>query len=186
MEDSEIVALYWKRAEQAILETMNKYGRYLKSIAYRILFNDADSEECVNDTYRNAWTAMPPHKPEKLGPFLGKITRNIALNMYERMTAEKRGAGEMPAALDELSEIIGSGESVEATVDAYLLSDLINEFLKGLNSETRKIFVRRYWYMSPVKEIADEYGMSESKVKMSLLRTREKLRDYLQKEGYAV
>ena len=92
----------------------------------------------------------------------------------------------MPAALDELSEIIGSGESVEATVDAYLLSDLINEFLKGLNSETRKIFVRRYWYMSPVKEIADEYGMSESKVKMSLLRTREKLRDYLQKEGYAV
>ena len=186
MKDSEIVELYWKRAEQAILETMNQYGRYLYSIAYRILYSNADSEECVNDTYQHAWYAMPPHKPQKLGPFLGKITRNLALNMYERMTAEKRGAGEIPAALDELSEVIRSGESVEANVDASILQDLINEFLGTLNADTRKIFVRRYWYMSSVKEIAEEYGISESKAKMSLMRTREKLREYLRKEGYAV
>ena len=171
MKDSEIVELYWKRAEQAILETMNQYGRYLYSIAYRILYSNADSEECVNDTYQHAWYAMPPHKPQKLGPFLGKITRNLALNMYERMTAEKRGAGETPAALDELSEVIGSEESVEANVDASILQDLINEFLGTLNADTRKIFVRRYWYMSSVKEIAEEYGISESKAKKSLMRT---------------
>ncbi len=185
MEDSKIVELYWQRAEQAISETILKYARYLRSIAFRILHNDADSEECVNDTYAHAWNAMPPHRPQKLGPFLGKITRNLALNMYEHMTAEKRGAGEVPAALDELSEVIGK-ESVRQEVDAVLLSDAINTFLGGLNAETRKIFVRRYWYMSSVKEIADAYGISESKTKMTLLRTREKLREYLQEEGFAV
>lgn len=185
MEDSEIVELYWQRAERAVNETILKYARYLKSIAFHILYNDSDSEECVNDTYTHAWNAMPPHKPQKLGPFLGKITRNLALNMYEKMTAEKRGAGEMPVALDELSEVIGK-ESVQQEVDASFLTDAINTFLGGLNEETRKIFVRRYWYMSSVKEIAAEYGISESKTKMTLLRTREKLRDYLEQEGFAV
>ena len=185
MEDSEIVELYWQRSERAISETMSKYARYLRSIAFRILSNEADSEECVNDTYTHAWTAMPPHRPQKLGPFLGKITRNLALNMYERMTAEKRGAGEVPAALDELSEVIGK-ETVQAEVDAVYLSDSINTFLGTLNEQTRKIFVRRYWYMSSIKEIADDYGISESGAKMTLMRTREKLRDYLREEGYAV
>lgn len=185
MEDSDIVELYWQRSEQAVSETIAKYARYLRSIAYRILYNDADSEECVNDTYSHAWNAMPPHRPQKLGPFLGKITRNLALNMYERMTAEKRGAGEVPAALDELSEVIGK-ETVQAEVDAVYLTDSINTFLGTLNEQTRKIFVRRYWYMSTIGEIAEDYGISESNAKMTLMRTREKLREYLRQEGYAV
>ena len=186
MEDYEIVELYWQRSENAIRESDRKYGRYCFKIAQNILFDRSDSEECVNDTWLRAWESMPPNRPERLGAYLGRITRNLALNLYEKLTAEKRGAGETPVVLDELSEVIGKESDVEANVDLTLLKDTINDFLRQLDKETRIIFVQRYYYMATVKEIAANLHLSDSKVKMTLLRTREKLRVWLQEEGYEI
>ncbi len=186
MEDYEIVELYWQRSENAIRESDRKYGRYCFKIAQNVLFNRSDSEECVNDTWLKAWESMPPNRPERLGAYLGRITRNLALNLYEKLTADKRGAGETPVVLDELSEVIGKESDVEANVDLTLLKDTINDFLRQLDKETRIIFVQRYYYMATVKEIAANLHLSDSKVKMTLLRTREKLRVWLQEEGYEI
>ncbi|MDO5439203.1 MAG: sigma-70 family RNA polymerase sigma factor [Erysipelotrichaceae bacterium] len=186
MEDNEIVELYWQRSENAIRESDRKYGRYCFKIAQNVLFNRSDSEECVNDTWLKAWESMPPNRPERLGAYLGRITRNLALNLYEKLTADKRGAGETPVVLDELSEVIGKESDVEANVDLTLLKDTINDFLRQLDRETRIIFVQRYYYMATVKEIAANLHLSDSKVKMTLLRTREKLRVWLQEEGYEI
>ena len=186
MEDFEIVELYWDRDENAITQSDLKYGRYCKSIAYNILFSHEDSEECVNDTWVRAWESMPPNRPERLGAYLGKITRNLALNMYDKMKALKRGNNQTDVCLDELSEVLGHASDVQQHLDVTTLTESINRFLRTLDSETRKIFVRRYWYMSSVNEIAWQYKITPSKVKMSLLRTRDKLRTYLIKEGFEV
>lgn len=183
MEDTEIVKLYWARSEKAISETAKKYGRYCFYIANNILCNCEDSEECVNDTYWKAWGVMPPKRPEKLSVFLGKITRNLSINRYRLLMAKKRGEGQFAIALEELQECIPSAENVEEIVEAKALTELLNCFLEKLPKEKRKIFLRRYWYFSPVKEIALEYGISESKVKMSLMRTREELKVYLERKG---
>ena len=183
MNDKQIVDLYWARSEDAISETSKRYGRYCHYIARNILHNDEDSEECVNDTYLKAWEAIPPHRPEKLSAFLGKIVRNLALNRYKRYTAEKRGNGQVPVALDELQDCIPASGSVAETIDDFLLVDIFNRFLAGLPAEKRKIFVRRYWYLSPIKEIAKDYSISESNVKVTLLRIRNDLRQILEKEG---
>ncbi|MBR0385913.1 MAG: sigma-70 family RNA polymerase sigma factor [Erysipelotrichaceae bacterium] len=186
MDDFEIVEMYWDRNEQAISATQDKYGRYCFSIAYNILFNNADSEECLNDTWLHTWNSIPPQRPEKLGAYVGKITRNLALNMYERETAQKRGGRQTELALDELSEVIGKPSDVEENVNLELLKDSINRFLRHESPQNRKVFIQRYWYMCSVKEIARDFGLSESNVKMILSRTREKLREVLAKEGYAV
>lgn len=183
MDDTQIIDLYWTRSENAISETINKYGRYCHSIAFNILHNSEDSEECVNDTYMKAWEIIPPQRPECLAVFLGKITRNLSLNRYNMHTAGKRGYGQIPLALDELSECIASSDNVEHVADDIMLTEALNNFLASLSLESRKIFMRRYWYLSPVKEIAYDFGISESKVKMSLLRSRAKLKTLLQKEG---
>ncbi|WP_426351028.1 RNA polymerase sigma factor [Alloiococcus sp. CFN-8] len=183
MEDKQIVDLYWARSESAISETADKYGRYCYYIAFNILYNDEDSKECVNDTYMKAWGAMPTHRPNKLSTFIGKITRNLSLHKYEKYTAEKRGAGQVPLALDELKECVPSWDRVEQAVDDMVLIEIFNSFLGDLSIETRKIFMRRYWYLSSIKEIAADFKVSESKVKMSLLRTRKKLKQILEKEG---
>lgn len=183
MDDSKIIELYLDRSEQAISETSKKYGRYCHYIAYTILHNDEDSEECVNDTYLRTWNAIPPNRPNRLQTFLGKITRNLSLNKWEKLSAEKRGAGQISIILDELAECIPNNENVENIVEDMVIKDILNHFLDRLPDETRQIFVRRYWYMSPVKEIAHEYGLSESKVTVTLFRTREKLKTILQKEG---
>lgn len=183
MEDRQIVDLYWARSESAISETADKYGRYCHYIAYNILHNNEDSEECVNDTYLNAWGAMPDQRPNKLAAFLGKITRNLSLNRWERYNAEKRGAGQISLALDELHECIPSPDSANQIVDDLALVELFNRFLASLAKEKRKIFIRRYWYLSPIAEIAADYSMSESKVKMSLLRSRNALKQVLEEEG---
>lgn len=183
MEDRQIVDLYWARSESAISETAEKYGRYCHYIAYNILHNNEDSEECVNDTYLNAWGAMPDQRPNKLSAFLGKITRNLSLNRWERYNAEKRGAGQIPLALDELHDCIPSPDSANQIVDDLALVELFNRFLASLPKEKRKIFIRRYWYLSPIAEIAADYSMSESKVKMSLLRSRNALKQVLEEEG---
>ena len=183
MEDSQIVELYWARSERAIPETADKYGRYCFSIAFNVLHNREDSEECVNDTYLHAWNGMPEQRPNKLSAFLGRITRNLSLNRWDKYSAEKRGAGQADLALEELRECVPAPDCTERVVDDMALAELFNRFLASLTAENRRIFMRRYWYLSSIKEIAAEYGLSESKVKMSLLRSRNTLRLLLEKEG---
>lgn len=186
MEDREIIDLYWKRSESAIHESDKKYGKYCYYIAHNILKNNEDSEECVNDTYTKAWNSIPPNKPQKLSVFLGKITRNLALDILEKNSAKKRGGNISSLVLDELQECIPSPDSTENEVDASELTENLNSFLKTLSSENRKIFLQRYWYLMPIKEIAKENAFTESKVKMSLMRTRENLKIFLEKEGVQI
>lgn len=183
MEDKQIIALYWDRSENAISETDEKYGRYCHYIAQNILQNEEDAAECVNDTYLRAWNAIPPKRPNNLRTFLGKITRNLALNRWEQRNAEKRGAGVLSQVLDELYECVPASDSTEQIIEKILLKDLLDGFLTTLKPDAREIFVRRYWYFSSVQEIADEYGMTESKVTVTLCRTRQKLAHLLEKEG---
>ena len=183
MEDRQIVDLYWARSEKAISETSEKYGRYCYSIANSILHNHEDSEECVNDTWLRAWNAMPDERPDNLSAFLAKITRNLSLNRWERLSAQKRGAGQLPLSLEELSDCIPAADDMERIVDDITLTDILNRFLSSLTAEKRKIFMRRYWYMSSIAEIAADFSISESKVKMSLLRSRKELKQLLEKEG---
>jgi RNA polymerase sigma-70 factor (ECF subfamily) len=184
VEDKMIVDLYWERSEVAIVETEKKYGKYCHTIAYRILHNEEDAKECVNDTYSAAWDAMPPHKPGRLSTFLGKLTRNIALNRYLHDHAEKRYAP-TELVLHEVEEILPDPVS-EDTADEIVLKDAINGFLASLPQQTRIIFVRRYWYLSSVKEIARDLGVKESSVKVILPRTRNQFKEYLEKEGINV
>lgn len=186
MDEKQIIDLYWARSERAIDETARKYGKFCHCIAYNILANYQDSEECVNDTYLQTWNAIPPQRPSRLSAFLGKITRNLALKQYEKSTAQKRGGGQVPLALEELAECIPDPNSMERMVDDRILAELFNGFLADLPAEARKIFLRRYWNLSSVKEIAEAYGMTESKVKMSLMRTRGKLRSFLEQEGIEI
>ena len=186
MEEKEIIELYWARSERAIRETAKKYGKFCHSIAYNILSSHPDSEECVNDTYLHTWNAIPPTRPENLPAFLGQITRNLALKRYERNRARKRGGGQVMLALEELAECIPAPIGLEQQIEDRELARLLNQFLAGLSGENRKIFLRRYWELCTVKEIAALYGISESKVKMSLMRTRGKLKSYLEKEGIAL
>ncbi len=183
MEDKTIIDLYWARSENAISETEKKYGKYCYQIAYNILSCQEDSEECVNDTYMRAWNSMPQHRPSMLKAFLGKITRNLALNRYKNLTAEKRNSGQIPAVLEELQDCISGTDNTEQIIDDLVLAEIFNRFLGTLTPEQRKIFMRRYWYLCPIKEIAAGLGMGESKVKMSLLRSRNELKKLLEKEG---
>lgn len=183
MDDKEIVALYWARSDTAITETAKKYGAYCFCVAQRILQNREDSEECVNDTYWRAWGAMPDRRPDRLSPFLARITRNLALNRREKGQTEKRGSGQVPLALEELRECIPAADSVERILDDQALAAVLNRFLASLTAEKRQIFLRRYWYLCSIAEIARDCSLSESKVKMSLHRSRAALRQLLEKEG---
>ncbi|MBD5117235.1 MAG: RNA polymerase sigma factor [Ruminococcaceae bacterium] len=183
MEDKQIIDLYMQRNESAISETASSYGGYLSKLAFNILYSKEDSEECVNDTYMKAWNVIPPNSPKNLRCFLGKITRNLALNIVEMKNAFKRGNGQVYAALEELEECIPSGESVEEKYDEKALISVINGFMKTLPRRTRVVFVKKYWYMASINEIAALTGLTESNVKAILMRTREKLRKTLQREG---
>ena len=183
MDDRQIIELYNERSETAISETANKYGKYCYYIAYHILYDEQDSEECVNDTYLRAWETIPPQYPNKMSAFLGKITRNLALNRYRYYMREKRGCGQIPLVLDELQECVPAANRTEEMIEEKLLVELLNRFLCELPLEKRMMFLRRYWYMSSIQEIANDYEISEGKVKMTLLRTRNKLKQILEKEG---
>ncbi len=186
MEDSRIIDLYWERSESAIAATSNKYGRYCYSISHNILHSDEDVEECVNDTYLRAWNAIPPHRPNRLAVYLGKITRNLSLNRYKRFTAEKRGFGEMPLVLSELNDSIPTSLNSEQETDAKLLVEALNRFLEELPQNKRIIFVQRYWYLMPIRELTGLHGNSESQIKSLLFRVRKELKTYLEKEGITI
>ncbi len=183
MEDKQIVDLYWQRDERAIAETAAKYGNYLHSISRQILRNAEDAEECVNDTYTDAWQSMPPHRPSVLRTFLGKITRRISIDRWRKYSAIKRGGGETALALEELSECVSGAGDVETEVERLHLQRKLNEFLLHLPQIERQVFICRYWYMDSTADIAKRFSFSESKVKSMLYRTRNKLREMLKKEG---
>lgn len=186
MEDSKIVELYLQRDENAIKETKIKYEKYCSYIANNILNSTLDTEECVNDTYLATWNSIPPNKPDSLRAYIGRIIRNIAINRYNSNKAKKRN-GNIETALDELSEVISDNESDGRNLtDELTIKYALNVFVGSLKQETREIFIRRYWYLSSIKEIASDYGLSESKVKVTLLRTRELLREFLRKEGIVI
>ena len=184
MDDAKIVQLYWDRNEQAIPVTADKYGNYCASIAKNILGNCEDAEECVNDTYLNAWNAMPPHRPSILATFLGKIVRNLSFNRYKHNTADKRGGGELPVVLDELSDLVSGQDDVEQEIDREELVDTIDAFLDSLSPEKRSIFISRYWYTDSISEIAGRHGMNAGAVSMTLNRLRLKLHNYLLERGF--
>ena len=184
MDDKGIVRLYFERNERAIDETSKKYGKYCFSIANNILSNREDAEECVNDTYLDAWNNIPPHRPNSLSLFLGKITRRISIDLYRRKNAQKRGGGELALVLDELYQCIADETDVEKEFEKRHLSQVINKFVKFLPRNEQKVFICRYWYMDSIQSISERFGYSESKVKSMLYRTREKLREALRKEGY--
>lgn len=184
MEDRQIVDLYWARSESAITETDKKYGRYCHYIAYQILCDDMDAEEIVNDTYLKTWNTVPPNYPDPLKSYVGMISSQLALNRYEEKGAARRGGGKMPLVFHELDECLADEEASADMAESIVLRDLLNRFIWSLPKKTRNIFVRRYWYASSLAEIAEEYGMKESAVAMLMFRTRQKLREFLQKEGF--
>jgi len=182
MEDQGIVHLYLRRSQQALLETKNKYGAYCKAIARNILSNYSDIEECENDTYLAAWNTIPPNMPRKFSVFLGRIARNIALDKYGYNTAKKRNR-EFEVILTELEGCLASPNTVETEYEAGEIANLINQFLYEIDEQARNLFIRRYWYSDSIENISRMFNMSNSKVKSTLFRTRNKLRDYLLKEG---
>ena len=183
MEDKQIVDLYWQRSDLAISETNQKYGRYCHTIAYNICGTDEDAEECVNDTWFRAWNLMPDQRPSVLSAFLGRITRNIAINLIKTKNRIKRGGGEAVLALDELEECIPGGRNPEQALEEKELEEAIGRFVSQLPQPEKTIFILRYWRVAPIDEIAEKLQFSNGKIKSSLFRTRRKLRDYLQEEG---
>ena len=182
MEDNQIVELYWARSENAISETSAKYGKYCHTIAWHILANTEDAEESVNDTWLDAWNAMPPHHPAILSTFLGKITRRISIDKWRGRSAGKRGGGEVPLVLDELTDCVSSGYDVERKVLEQELVNAINAFLSGLPVPERNVFVCRYFFLLPISVICEKFNYSSSKTKSMLSRTRKKLLDHFKKE----
>ena len=184
MQDNELLQLFLDRDERAISETSEKYGRYCFYIADNILPTRQDSEECVNDAYVTLWKTIPPQKPESIKGYLAKVLRNAALSMLRRQNAKKRGSGIVEEIIDELSE--AETDSPETITDAKMLSDLINGFVEGLEKQQRLIFVKRYWYLCPSKQIAKECDMSVAAVNMALHRLRQQLKKYLEQEGFNI
>ena len=186
MKDHGIIDLYWERNETAIVRTSEKYGGYCHTISYNILNNDEDAEECVNDTWLGAWKSMPPQRPNNLATYLGKITRNLSLNRLKQYTTEKRSGSQTVLALSELEDCISSSTTVEQIAEEEALVDSINRFLYAQPKQKRNIFIRRYWYLYSIRDIAGTYEMSESKVASMLFRMRSELKTHLEKEGISL
>lgn len=183
MDDKKIIELFWQRDECALQETKNKYGKYLYKIVFNILLNHEDCEECLNDAYLRAWNSMPPNRPDLLSAYLGKIVRNLALNTYNKKNRKKRGSGQVELVLHELEECISTGSDIEDKIEDAIIINTINSFLEGLSKEDRQIFVRRYWYLESVMDIAEQNHLSVTNVQTKLYRMRKKLRLCLLKEG---
>ncbi|MFC5406507.1 RNA polymerase sigma factor [Cohnella soli] len=185
MEDQGIIHLYLQRSQQALVETKNKYGAYCKAIARNIVSNHSDVEECENDTYLAAWHAIPPNRPRKFSVFLGRITRNIALDKHGYNTAKKRNR-EFEVILTELEGCLASPETAETGFEAGEVANLINQFLLAIDEQARHLFIRRYWYSDSIDQLSKRFNISSSKTKSILFRTRNKLRAHLAQEGVSL
>jgi RNA polymerase sigma-70 factor (ECF subfamily) len=185
MEDSKILELYFARSEDAIAETDKKYGSYCKYIADRILENEEDSLEVKNDTYLQAWNTIPPKRPEPLKYYLGALCRSIAINRRRAQMRQKRD-GNVDMILDELAECIPDPHEKNGFVDGLILRDALNRFVRSLHERTQKAFLLRYWYACTVAEVASELSIKENNAAVLLLRTREKLKEFLEKEGFEI
>ena len=184
MQDSEIVRLYQNRDEAAIGETAAKYAPYLTQIAGHILDDPGDTQECVNETYFRAWNSIPPHAPESLKTYLGKIVRQLSIDRYRTKHREKRKTTEYALCLDELGECCSGSASTEQLLEAKELARAIAAYLQTLDREKRMLFVCRYYYMDSIAEIARRFSISEAKVKSTLHRIRIGLKTHLKQEGY--
>lgn len=185
MQDEQILDLYFDRDESAITETNKKYGAYCHTIALNILHSQEDSQECVNDTWLKAWNAIPPQRPKLFRQFLAKITRHLSFDRYRIDHAQKRGGGEMPLVLEELQNCVDGGDPA-TQMEFEELKNQIYRFLQDLPVRDRGIFLRRYFYVEEIPAIARQYYLRESNVRLILSRTRQKLKDHLKKEGFAV
>ena len=184
MQDDRIVELYWQRNEAAIRHTDQKYGSYLMKLSYNILADWEDSRESVNDTLFSAWKSMPPHRPSVLLTYLCKITRQIAIDAFRKRSSAKRQASEYALSLSELEDCVSAGNTTERDVEQHILAKAIQDYLAKLPEETRDVFIGRYFFSDSIREVAGYYGMSESKVKSMLYRTRIGLKKYLEQEGF--
>ena len=181
MEDYRIVDMYWDRDEGAIAESDKKYGRMLNSLSFALLSSREDAEECVNDTYIDAWNAMPTARPDNLGAFLSKITRRISIDRFRKQHRQKRGG--LDNLTLELTDCIPSSESVESEYENGRLKETLDSFLYSLDREKRVMFVRRYFYSHSIEQISEQMNISVAKVKTTLFRIRKSLKEYLEKEG---
>lgn len=185
MDDEKIVDLYWARDEGAIRETMAKYGKLCAYIANNILASREDCEECINDVYYTVWKTIPSKRPNRFSAFIGKITRNLALKKYEYVTARKRNP-EAVISLEELGDVVTGTESVESEVEMLQMERAIDAFLWQQGEEKRNVFIRRYWYFESIDGISRRTGFHPGKVKSILFEMRQKLKRYLEREGYTL
>ena len=181
MEDQQIIKLFWDREEQAVNETAHKYSAYCYAIAFNVLSVKEDAEECVNDTLQKAWDSIPPNRPDNLKAWLGKVCRNVALNLWQKNHAKKRNQG-MDLLLSELEDCIPSSNTVEKEIENSEISMCINRWLQTLPREDRILFVRRYWFGDAVKDLANTRGISPKTIAQKLLRLRKGLKAALEKE----
>ncbi len=186
MDDREIIRMFFERSETALREVSRKYGTYCMAIARNILRNHEDAEECVNDTYMRAWDSIPPNDPPFLGAYLGRITKNLALNRARAKRSGKRGGSEEALSFEELDEFVSGSYSIENESERREILEAINAFLDGLPAKNRQIFVARYWQYYKLSELCARFNMSESSVAVNLSRTRKKLKEYLIKRGFEV
>lgn len=185
MEDMQIVELYWQRSEEAISWTMKKYGSYCRAIIHNILGSPQDEEECASDTWLSAWNAIPPARPARLAPFLGRIARNHALDRVDYNSAKKRRPPGLLLA-EELAECLPGGQEVEQALDERELAALISGFLRGQSETARGLFLRRYWYGESIEQAAARYKVSPGSARTTLCRVRARLREYLRERQVAV
>lgn len=184
MEDTELIALFFARDERAVSAAEEKYGGLCRSTALHILGNAQDAEECVNDALLKVWNAIPPANPEYFAAYLLTAVRRVSLDRYEHIRADKRGGSAVPEALDELADCLASQDDVAAQCESRALGAAVSRFLSGLPARQRDVFIARYFRLCPVREIAEEYGISAANVKITLMRTRNALKAYLRKEEY--
>ena len=184
LSDEEIIALYWDRDERAISRTDEKYKKFLLSVAFNIVFDDQDCEECLNDTYIDAWNSMPPSKPALLQAFLATIMRRTAIDRYKSRKRQKRIASELTVSLSELEEIIADESDSSAQTDE--LARLLSDFVRSLPDRRMYIFMSRYYFARPIGEIASLLGCSESTVNKEIAAIKCELKEKLMKEGYTL
>ncbi|MCI9078574.1 MAG: sigma-70 family RNA polymerase sigma factor [Lachnospiraceae bacterium] len=183
MEDEEIIQLLWDRREQGLERLSEKYGKYCYSVSLRIVNNEEDAKECVNDTWFSAWNSIPPQKPYNLGGYLAKVVRNISINCYNKKNAIKRGGGNIDLALEELSGCVAGRSKAEERMELEFIANIIADFLNSQDKAKRWMFMQRYFFMADIKEISEKICIKEGTVKSTLCRMRKQLKKRLEKEA---